>query len=210
MPAKITQDYLQSKVFNNSLQTCDYVSGYENSQSIITIKCKKHNYEFQTKWENVRRDNRAHHLCPFCQQEDRDLTYNEDRSEVECAYCHKVFIKPNSKLNKSKSGLYFCCREHKDLAQSLISGEEFSSMRPEHYNKKDSQNYRKTAFLNYPHECAVCNYNEDENILQVHHIDENRENNSIDNLIILCPNCHAKLTYGKYILVDRKMIVKKE
>ena len=28
--------------------------------------------------------------------------------------------------------------------------------------------------------------------LDMHHIDQNRENNVIDNLIMICPNCHRK------------------
>ena len=40
----------------------------------------------------------------------------------------------------------------------------------------------------------------------VHHIDENREHNTLDNLIILCPICHKKLTTGKYLLQGREAI----
>lgn len=50
--------------------------------------------------------------------------------------------------------------------------------------------YRKIAFDVYPHKCARCGY---ENILalEVHHKDKNRNNNSIENLEILCCNCHT-------------------
>lgn len=58
----------------------------------------------------------------------------------------------------------------------------------------DGVAYRRNAFEAYPHECAICGYNEEERILEVHHIDENRGNNKIDNLVILCPNCHKKIT----------------
>ena len=37
--------------------------------------------------------------------------------------------------------------------------------------------------------CERCSYNKHE-ILQVHHKDRNRDNNSIDNLELICPNCH--------------------
>lgn len=203
----VSNEVLQNKVFNNSLQTCDYVNGYENGKSIITVKCRKHQYEFQTSWENVRRDNRAHYICPICQQENRD----KNKIEVECAYCHKKIFKSPSKMEKSKSGLYFCCREHKDFAQRLSSGEQFNIMRPIHYSSlEDSKNYRQKAFLNYPHQCKLCGYNEDEDILQVHHIDENRQNNNINNLMILCPNCHAKITYGGYILTKDNQLLKQK
>lgn len=204
---KLKEEEIQQKVFQNTLETCDYISGYETANSTIKIKCRKHQYEFETKWENVRRANRAHHVCPFCIQEDINKKKEELRIEVECAYCHQKFLKLKSRLDNSKSGLYFCCREHKDLAQRIESGKEFDSMRPDHFNA-GIFNYRDKALKEYPHKCAVCGYNEEPDILQVHHIDENRQNNKLDNLIILCPNCHAKITYGNYILKDRKELIR--
>lgn len=63
-------------------------------------------------------------------------------------------------------------------------------------------NYRQIAFNTYEHKCMVCGYDEDERILEVHHIDENHNNNDIDNLCILCPNCHRKVTLHLYSLTD--------
>ena len=37
-------------------------------------------------------------------------------------------------------------------------------------------------------------------VLEVHHIDENRNNNDISNLVILCPICHKYLTLHLYTL----------
>jgi predicted nucleic acid-binding Zn ribbon protein len=37
--------------------------------------------------------------------------------------------------------------------------------------------------------CERCGYDRFE-ILQVHHIDENRDNNELENLELICPNCH--------------------
>ena len=50
-------------------------------------------------------------------------------------------------------------------------------------------NYRKLAFDAYPPICAHCGFGVPE-VLEVAHIDGNRQNNEIDNLVILCPNCH--------------------
>ncbi|HEY3760137.1 MAG TPA: HNH endonuclease [Verrucomicrobiae bacterium] len=50
-------------------------------------------------------------------------------------------------------------------------------------------NYRKLAFANYAPVCAHCGYGI-KDVLEVAHIDCNRENNAISNLVILCPNCH--------------------
>ena len=197
---------IAEKVWKNSLETCEYVGGYENTSSTIQVKCLKHNYFFETKYENVRRDNRAHLLCPYCQKEARDSRFAEQRTLVKCSYCGKEFYKTNSKMDNSKSGLYFCCREHKDLAQRLDSGLEFEVLRPEHYGTT-SKNYRDVAFRSYPHQCAICGWSEDKDILEVHHIDEDRNHNEKENLIILCPICHRKLTSHKYKLINREQIV---
>lgn len=207
----MTIEKLDQKIFSNTLNTCHYIKGYINSNSIITLHCEIHNYDFETKYENVSRDNRKHHVCPICQQEDRDLKNSDKWTEVICAYCNQKFKKRISKLEDSKSGLYFCCREHKDLAQRIDSGQDFNDMRPDHYGSIVSgSSYRKIAFRNYPHKCAICGWNEDEDILQVHHIDENRSNAKLENLIILCPTCHQKLTIGKYELIGREKIVLKQ
>ena len=196
----LTKEQINNKVYNNSLQTCEYINGYQNRNSIITVKCTIHDYIFTTKYENVARDNRAHYICPLCQQ------YNkiDTRVEVECAYCHKKFKKRPSELTNSKSGLYFCCREHKDLAQRIDSGDQFNDIRPSHYGSNN--NYRGIAFANKEHKCELCNWNEDENILEVHHINENHNDNKIENLMILCPICHRKLTSHKYIIKNNKLI----
>jgi 5-methylcytosine-specific restriction endonuclease McrA len=50
-------------------------------------------------------------------------------------------------------------------------------------------NYRKLAFSHYPPFCAHCGYGIPD-VLEVAHIDGNRSNNAVSNLVILCPNCH--------------------
>lgn len=200
---------LNKQIWENTLQTCEYISGYENNKSTITVRCVKHNHIFTTKYENVRRASRAHHVCPICKEEDKiQKRLDSGTVLVKCAYCGKEFLKPASRL-KSKNDLYFCCREHKDLAQRVESGEQFDSMRPNHY-KDGMYWYRQKALSHYEHQCAICGWNEDVDVLEVHHIDENRDNNNIDNLIILCPTCHRKLTSHKYELINREKIIKKE
>ena len=39
-------------------------------------------------------------------------------------------------------------------------------------------------------ECQCCGYKD---VLDVHHIDENKHNNEPHNHVVLCPNCHAKI-----------------
>lgn len=50
-------------------------------------------------------------------------------------------------------------------------------------------NYRKLAFCHYPAVCAHCGFGV-RDVLEVAHIDGNRSNNALSNLVVLCPNCH--------------------
>lgn len=199
---RISEEQIKEKVYQNSLCTCEYISGYTNRNSIIKVHCLKHDIEFETAYENVARTTRAHHICPRCQQEDK----TKNQVELTCDYCGKKYYVP---VSKSQGQFHFCCRECKDNAQRLSSGKQFDNMRPQHYGSANGlYSYRDWAFEKYPHQCAVCGWNEDEDILEVHHIDENRQNNELDNLIILCPNCHGKLTSHKYKLINRTTIEK--
>jgi hypothetical protein len=50
-------------------------------------------------------------------------------------------------------------------------------------------NYRKLAFAHYDPLCAHCGFGVPA-VLEVAHIDGDRQNNAVGNLVILCPNCH--------------------
>lgn len=43
--------------------------------------------------------------------------------------------------------------------------------------------------------CPFCE-NEDVGHFQIHHIDDDPSNNVVNNLILICPNCHSKITKG--------------
>lgn len=110
------------------------------------------------------------------------------RVAVECAFCKKSFTKPVGRLGRgSKSGLQFCSRECKDAAQRIDSG--FDVLHPPHYGT-GSSSYREIAFRNHPKQCQRCGFDEVPEVLQVHHVDRDRNNNDPRNLRVLCPTCH--------------------
>ena len=53
-------------------------------------------------------------------------------------------------------------------------------------------NYRKRALDHYQPLCVHCGFGV-EAVLEVAHIDGNRQNNDLVNLVILCPTCHKML-----------------
>ena len=50
-------------------------------------------------------------------------------------------------------------------------------------------NYRKLAFESYNPLCAHCGFGIP-SVLEIAHVDGDRNNNEVGNLVILCPNCH--------------------
>jgi 5-methylcytosine-specific restriction endonuclease McrA len=101
-----------------------------------------------------------------------------------CATCGKEIKKQKSIIKRSKSTKVFCSRS---CAVSYNNKLKTGEKHPNYVNGDGS--YRRLAFNSLSNKCSDCG-NEDERVLEVHHIDENRKNNNIENLVILCANCH--------------------
>lgn len=123
------------------------------------------------------------HGRKFCKKE----CHKPKEVDVVCDFCHKPFKRKKSLLKKSKSGFRFCDRACKDKGQTI--GSNLQKMRPRHYADGRSS-YRDIAKRGLPIECNRCGWKEVPGVLKVHHRDRNRDNNKIENLEILCPNCH--------------------
>ena len=129
-----------------------------------------------------------------CANIHRALNLTPPPTNVKCAHCDTDFYMNTSKQKNSKSGLYFCCREHKDLAQRIGGIKE---IQPSHYDVVSENTYRRIAFAVKPKQCERCGYNKHEAGIVVHHIDRNRSNNDISNLEVLCAICHNIEHWGE-------------
>lgn len=156
-----------------------------------------------------------YHICDLCGNEflapkHLKLKYcspacgyasQKDRLNIVCDTCGNEFeIKP-SRLKNSKSGKYFCTRECKDKAQRL---EGLPELHLPHYGTGKSH-YRQRALNTKANVCAICgidHWNGIKITLDVHHIDGNRDNNKLDNLLVVCPNCHRTLEMQKWACGD--------
>lgn len=124
---------------------------------------------------------------------------NKPEPNVACAHCAKPIYRNPSKQKKSKSGLYFCCMKCKYYEQRIGGIPE---IQPTHYGTGKSQ-YRKIAFEHFRPVCFGCGYNQHREVLQVHHVDENRANGDLNNLLILCPTCHSEVHKGFRMVAPR-------
>lgn len=117
-----------------------------------------------------------------------------ERVTLECTNCGKSFKRLPSKLKRSKHGVYFCSRKCKDMGQRIENGLEI--IHPSHYGTI-SKDYRAMFKREFGIEkCSRCGYDEYPEILEIHHIDQDRSNNNLDNLKVLCPNCHKLVHRG--------------
>lgn len=180
MPKKITNEEFMERVKKYTNDSVEVITPYINKKTKVKIKCKKCNYIWDVSPISFMPSSTKDYNfigCPECKY-----------TELECDFCHKKFKRLKSAVSENYN---FC---------SKICGNRFKNK--EFTNWTNSCDYRRNAFNVYPHKCAVCGYNEDERILEVHHIDENRGNNDLSNLIILCPICHKKLTLHLYSLEE--------
>lgn len=195
MGKNLTTEEVAKRIEDTYEQNVKLVGQYINKREPITLHCYDCDYEWSTQAQNVlyHPNTVKYHQCPSCGGN------SVKRDMYECANCGKEIYRRPSEVAKNISGKFYCSRECGNIAKN-----QFREESGEWLNSHSS--YRKRAFQAYPHKCLVCGWNEDERILEVHHIDENREHNEIENLCILCPTCHRKITLGYYYLENSKLL----
>lgn len=99
------------------------------------------------------------------------------RKERPCSVCGKLIL---AKFNKKT-----CSRR---CSNTQRQGVHYRTGRLR--DKVTSQRFLKIRLLKERgQKCERCSYKKFE-ILQVHHKDRNRNNNNLENLALICPNCH--------------------
>ena len=147
----------------------------------MLIKCDNCGEQFNKKPSKIKLSDK--HFCSNkCSSESKKVTIN-----VKCDECGIVVDKRPSDLKKTKNGKHFCGRS---CAQKYHGKTHRKENHP-NWKGENKTSYRTFAFESKPKVCNSCGYDEEVRILQVHYIDHDRSNNNLDNLEILCPNCHA-------------------
>lgn len=186
-----------SKYCSNSCKSQDYKQKHLVE---VTLICKNCGKEFVVKCVNGKTS------ISFCSISCSSIyTHNHlDEKEVECTRCGKVFnFKGTTKPKYCKE-----CRKEVDSilgieyrirkgitkdgfvgkGGNVKKGVENSTYK----NGIGSYREKRYEYLrdnNLPIACEECG---SELNLEVHHIDEDRTNNEVDNLILLCKSCHKK------------------
>lgn len=135
--------------------------------------------------------------------EDNPEPSNSENSEWACVETRRrVCIKCGNVIIKKRKGLKFCsskCRSAYNAYKWCIKTNKFekpgvgSGGNQEENKNTQYKNgigiYHKRAFSNKSLICERCSSTEK---LLVHHKDEDRDNNELQNLEILCKSCHQK------------------
>ena len=150
----------------------------------MIVSCDSCEKEFNKKPSRVKLTN--HNYCSKDCYNKSLKKRDKPGENLNCSECEKEFYLSPSKIKRSKSGKHYCSIE---CARIGIGKRRRGENHPSW--KIGLSSYRIRAFREYEIKCNKCGYNEYEEVLEVHHKDENRDNNDILNLEILCPTCHT-------------------
>jgi hypothetical protein len=111
---------------------------------------------------------------------------------IPCCICSKEIWKTPAQIKHSQSKKFFCSKSCQTLWRNqLYIGERHSNW------VNDMHAYqsiiRRSGILERCNHCRLT----DKRVLIVHHIDRNRTNNNVNNLMWLCRNCHYLIHEGK-------------
>lgn len=106
-----------------------------------------------------------------------------DRKEHPCLVCNIPIL---ASANKKT-----CSRE---CANTRRNGIQYKTGRPKKDNVQNQRALKLRLMEARGRHCERCSFPKTE-ILHVHHKDRNRKHNGLQNLELICPNCHAEEHY---------------
>lgn len=126
-------------------------------------------------------------ICKGCNQE------REHHAKGLCYNCYrKQSWKPQLKICKR------CGKERAIHAKGFCNGCYNTTFRLDYnknWNYKKNHNIPIELYKKLTQECAICDFDK---IIDLHHLDGNRSNNSEKNLIGLCPNHHKMVHHLQF------------
>jgi HNH endonuclease len=105
--------------------------------------------------------------------------------KLNCKNCGKEIERYPAQIERSKTGNVYCSRSCSNSTNNTLfkTGENH----PNYTNGRSS--YRNRKLKESEKKCENCGI-DNTCVLEVHHKDGDRSNNSIENLSLLCANCH--------------------
>lgn len=151
------------------------------------------NYRVTGKPSNLFIANKIQCTCQYCGEIRNKPTicrhergcYLNPVNKVMCKHCQEPII--NFRTTKGT-----CSRS---CANSYFrTGEDNGN-----YKGGESKDYCAICYREHEKQCVICG---EQDVVHVHHLDHNRENNKITNLIPLCPTHHAYCYRGLFFKIE--------
>lgn len=129
-----------------------------------------------------------------------------------CTFCSKSYIFFNYKTHEER-----CSSNPKNLGKCPVCQKEYylgrksrklitcsrSCAKRLYHSKYEAMDYVSICFRFHEKKCVIC---EERKIVAVHHFDEDRTNNSPENLVPLCPTHHSYV-HSRYCLEVSSQII---
>lgn len=176
----------------------------KHKRTRISVNCPICNKEFETYPNKL-----LQRTLPTCSQKCSGLLRRK-RVKLICDYCGKEFNRCPSIIHPYN----FCCL---DCANHYHSNRMYKEGNPNWqggisnlpYDSNFDKKTKKIVKLRDGGKCQLCL--KEIKILAIHHIDYDKQNSSLDNLISLCERCHGKTHYNRDYWKNyfRQLMIKK-
>lgn len=165
---------MYTRIMEKTCQTCLEIFSTNRSKRLFCSIFCANKFRYKDRFK----------ICKYCLKEFKLTSHN-----IENIYCSRTcYFAMQKKIFIEK--VCRTCHKTFKIENWREKKENFCSIEC-HYSRECLVKYRKLAFKHLPNECAYCIKGKGR--IEVHHIDHDRSNNKLFNLIILCHSCHIKL-----------------
>ena len=131
-----------------------------------------------------------------------------------CKFCQKALEPASTRINRISAKQY-CNNECQHGFQSAVRKADFLAGRYVGKLLKFQTGFWTRNILIEAKtykccKCGICEYNNEPITLEVNHIDGDAENNILDNLEFLCPNCHSQTSNFRALNKNSKRTYRKK
>lgn len=137
------------------------------------------------------REKTARFCSIYCQNHRR-----YEKFIFECRNCKKIVTASPSRKIQNKKFCSISCRDA-DRKTEKERRQQIKALNVVSRGVCQARTFRRNFFKLMEKKCCECGYDEHDYCLDLHHIDGNCNNNTIENIAVLCVMCHRKLHKGK-------------